>query len=440
MFKLCPALLSLAAVLCATTASAELQNTEIGGYTQVIGYYYGYDSLPSVAYADQWTRLHVKADFTNDVSAFIEFDSYTPWGDSFRSNYLTGIDARGAADVGLYQGYVEVRNLWGAPLTLKAGRQELRFGSEWLIGNNSDCTPVYGLSFDALRLTYAADTFTFDLVAAKLAERFVDFGKGDTDLHVAYASCTAVEDQTFDAYWMYLRDDGALNGFPTNLHTVGLRAAGKAGAFDYRAEGAYQFGGIDDLPSACPYPYTSGEADTKYDAFGADVKAGYTFDAAWSPRPFLWAAYLGGGDPDRSIWSNDRTLPFNRLFSDVEYTKIMAFTDMSNMRYYAVGVEVAPAESVTLKLTVGKIETDVPGPDTGCLWWKRHASRNLGWEMDLFANYQYSEDLAFFAMYGHLFGDRGLEGSHVIGNGLYPWNGNRDDQYDVFYAGTSLEF
>ena len=120
MRNLCPILLFLAAVLCATAAPAELQNTEIGGYIQVYGYYYGYDSVPSIAYADQWTRLHVKADFTNDVSAFVEFDSYTPWGDSFRSNYLTGIDARGAADVGLYQGYVEVRNLWGAPLTLKA--------------------------------------------------------------------------------------------------------------------------------------------------------------------------------------------------------------------------------------------------------------------------------------------------------------------------------
>ena len=26
---------------------------------------------------------------------------------------------------------------------------------------------------------------------------------------------------------------------------------------------------------------------------------GYTFDCAWSPRPYLWAAYLGGGDPAR---------------------------------------------------------------------------------------------------------------------------------------------
>ncbi len=431
-------LLFLAAVLCATAAPAELQKTEVGGYTQVIGYYYGYDSLPSVAYADQWTRLHVKADFTNDVSAFVEFDSYAPWGDSFRSNYLTSIDGRGKADVGLYQAYIEVRNLWGAPLTLKVGRQELMFGTEWLIGNNSDCTPVYGLSFDTLRMTYTADTFTFDLAAAKLAERFMNFGKGDTDLFIAYGSCTAVEDQTFDAYWIYLRDDGALNGFVTDLHTVGLRAAGKVGAFDYRAEGAYQFGGIENLPSACPSGF--GEADTKYDAFGADVQVGYTFDAPWSPRPYLWAAYLGGGDPDRSIWSNDRTLPFNRLFSDIEYTKIFAFTDMSNLRYYAAGVEVTPTESVKLKLTVGKLEADEPGPDTGCLWWKRQASRNLGWEVDLLANYQYSEELAFFAMYGHLFGDRGLEGSYVIGNGLQAWNGNRNDQYDVFYAGTSIEF
>ena len=438
MRKLCPVVLFAAVVLCAASAPAELQNTELGGYTQVIGYYYGYDSLPDIAYIDQWTRLHVKADFTNDVSAFVEFDSYYGWGENFRSDYLTGFDNRGDGDVSLYQAYVEVRGLWGTPLSLKVGRQELLFGDEWLIGNNSDCTPVYGLSFDALRLTYGAETFSVDLVAAKLAEQYQNFGKGDTDLYAVYATCTAVEDQTFDAYWIYLRDDGALNGFPADIHTVGLRGAGKIGAFDYRAEGAYQFGGINDLPSACPSGY--GEADTDYDAFGADVQVGYTFECAWSPRPFLWAAYLGGGDPDRSVWSNDRTLPFNRLFSDPEYTKVIAFSDMSNLRYYAAGVEVAPTEAVTLKLCVGKLEADEPGPGTGCLWWKEKASRNLGWEVDLFANYQYSEDLAFYAMYGHMFGGRGLEGSYVVSNGILPWNGDRDDEYNVFYAGTSIEF
>ena len=161
-----------------------------------------------MSWIEQRTRLNVKAEFTRDVSAFIEFDYYSGWGDDFRSDYLTGLDTRSGADdsVHLYQAYIEARNLWGSPLSARVGRQELSFGTEWLVGVNNAAAVFTGLSFDALRLTWSNDAFSLDAVAAKVAESYGDFGEDDTDFYALYFSYTGMEDITLDAYWMYLRD------------------------------------------------------------------------------------------------------------------------------------------------------------------------------------------------------------------------------------------
>ena len=48
--------------------------------------------------------------------AFIEIDSYDIWGEDFRSNYVTGVDARAASgdDVEMYQAYIEAEEMSGA--------------------------------------------------------------------------------------------------------------------------------------------------------------------------------------------------------------------------------------------------------------------------------------------------------------------------------------
>jgi hypothetical protein len=224
------------------------------------------DSEDDLSIVEMRTRLHVKADFTDSVSAFIELDSYDYWGEDFRSNYITGIDGRAASgdDVEIFQAYIDARELWGTPLSLRVGRQELAFGSQWLIGPRDNSFLFTGASFDAVRLTYALDELSIDAFASKLAERFGDFGDDDTDLYGIYASYTGFSNLVLDAYWLYLRDDVDIEdvrGGPltelierwwgvddydtTQLHTVGLRAAGRVGQFDFDAEAAYQFGKAD---------------------------------------------------------------------------------------------------------------------------------------------------------------------------------------------------
>ena len=226
-------------------AQAELQNVEVGGSVRIRGNWFDFDDNAFInggeefANVEQRTRLNVKADFTDEVSVFIEFDSYENWGDNFRSNYVTGVDGFGGDDVELYQSYIEINNAWGLPIRTRMGRQELELGSEWLVGNQDTASVFTGLSFDGIRTTYTADAFTVDFLSMKLSETFNDFAEGDANLYAIYGSYIGLEDWQFDAYWMYVMEDEGDNGALTvaegvlggaagdaDLHTIGLRGAG----------------------------------------------------------------------------------------------------------------------------------------------------------------------------------------------------------------------
>lgn len=417
-------------------AFAELQNVEIGGSIRIRGDYFSRDSLGDMSFIEQRTRLNVKADFTQEVSAFIELDSYDVWGEDFRSMYLTGSDLRGGDNVDLYQAYIEARNLWDTPLTVRVGRQELALGNQWLVGLNDTSSMFYGLSFDALRLTFANDVLSIDAIVAKLAENYGDFMEDDIDFYALYGSYTGIDSVTLDAYWMFVRDDvgiygAVVDGTTADLHTVGLRGSGVIGGFDFELEAAYQFGDVDGVP-ACPLGF--GEADVEYDSIGVNAEFGYTFDASIQPRIFARFAYLDGGDTD-GCWSNDRTLPFNRLFSNVEYSEFLDnFTydngALSNVLVYGLGIQALVTESIELKLlgTYLQADNDYDAGDT------------LGWEVGLYGEYQYTDDLSVRAGYAHFFGDDALENTPLVWNAIRVWGGDEEDDYDYVFLETEIAF
>jgi hypothetical protein len=421
--------LLIAALLCGISgaAYAELQNVEVGGGIRIRGNWYDFDdTLAEVAFVEQRTRLNFKADFTDNVSTFIEVDNYGNWGTDFRSDYFTGLDGAGGGDVALYQAYIEANEMWGTPLRLRVGRQELAFGSQWLVGVNDASSRFTGLSFDAIRLDYTTDQFTVAAFASKLAEGLDDlYSESDVDFYGIYGSYTGIEDVTIDAYWLYLRDDGGrLAAVETDIHTIGLRGNGKIGAFDFEAEVAYQFGDVD---VAGP----GGETD--YGNFAGNVEVGYTFDATIQPRIYLGGAYLGG--------DTDDDLSFNRLFSNWEYSEFIENTELSNAWLLRAGVSIMPTESVKLALAVTYFQVDDTIDTPGFLFFDgEDGDDDLGWEVGLYGSYQYSEDLAFRAGYAHYFGDDGLEGELVAFNATALFAGDEDDDYDYLFVETEIKF
>jgi len=435
---------------------------------------------------EQRTTLNVTANFSEQVSAFIELESFDLWGEDFRSNYITGVDSRAFTndDVEIYQSYVQASDLFGLPLRARIGRQELRLGSQWLVGNNLNQPEFQGLSFDAIRLTYGGDTFSADAFWAKLAERSPLEEDSDVDLYGLYASCMAVQDWVFDAYWLFVRDaravkDTNLNWIgegiedifgvddydPTELHTVGLRAAGIMGGFDFSVEGAYQFGDAGQV-GALFSPFVYGDDDAEFDAWAADAEIGYLFDVPWRPRVYVGGAYFGGED-NRDVsfvewlFPFDRaqaSVSFNRLFSNRVYSPILDDAGaLTNFWQIRGGIQAAPTEQIELALNVSYFESveqfDQPVPRPW--YWRdfvfvlahpfsfinRETDSELGWETDLTATYHYSEDLTFEVGWSHLFTDDGLtEGSYIDLNGLSFSGGTNDQDADYFYWEGRLTF
>lgn len=422
-------LLVLATTL-AGIAQAELQNVQVGGSLRIRGDYFHFDdvngaAVPSPAFVEQRTRLNVKADFTDNVSAFIELDSYDVWGEDFRSNYVTGQDGRAASvdDVEVHQAYIDVNEAWGAPLHARIGRQEWKFGSGWLVGTN-DTAPYYtGLSFDGILVSYATDQFSVAAVGAKLIERPGVEKDGDADVYGVYASYLGLDNQTLDAYWLYIRDAANFRG-GLDAHVFGLRGAGTIGAFDYDAEVAYQY-----LDWSAKNALRAGNS-TNSDAIGANLVAGYTFDTAWAPRVYLGGAYFEGDKDD---------LAFNRLFSDWKYSLILdTQANLSNIWLLHGGVSVKPAEALKLTASLGYIQTVESREISNFLWWSKNSDKPLGYELGVRSDYAYSEDLSFALGYAHLFALDGLKDGN-----LDPNNGGAlafSDDADYFYAESTLKF
>ena len=515
-------IMSAVAILMLTTSAwAELQNVQVGGDVRIRGLYLSPSYNPdnprgphpglrwpadigraqvtgthswssksfSNALVEQRTKLHVKADFTDNVSAYIEFDAYDIWGTDFRSNYITGADNAAVTvdDVEINQAYIDIANIGGTPFNLRLGRQEIALGTGWLIGMNENKMFFTGLSFDAVNLSYVTDNLTLGAVWAKGFENAGAEEDGDVDLYVAYANYTGIENLSILGYWIYGRDareirdttlgplgDSLENFFgvdkypTTEINTIGFRAGGKLAGFDYNLEAAYQFGNAGWIGHMFAQPTNGlpyGDNNADYDTWAGTAELGYTFDVQYAPRVFIGGAYYGGEDERKLTfgdWVNAQLNPFykskasvsfSRLFSDVEYG-ILDRSDLSNVWLVRGGVSMQPTEAITLAATVSYFQTleeyDAPihtylfGHP---LWIPRLTfltvpnSNDLGVETGLTATYNYTKDLQFEAGWNHLFAGDGLtQGSFSLQNGLAFTGGSGKSDADYVYMGSRLKF
>ncbi len=509
--------LSLLLTTVASVAIAELQSVSVGGELRVRGRWYintlaPVDERIPAAFVQKrpvggtkitskykwdnegpdWTRyessvlLNFKADFTDNVTAFIEFYDWHIWGEDFRSrDYATGTDIRADSkdDVEIEQAYIEIRELFGAPLSLRIGRQDLIMGKGWLVTNM--LTPSQYSSHDAIRLTYKQDDWTVDAFASKLNERYLIEEDGDVDFYGVYGAYTGWKPLTISAYWYFLRDGLSphdTTGDPivefygdmlnrddygvTKLHTVGIRAFGMSSGFDYDLELAYQFGEADSLGATFkPIGMIYGDDDANWGDLGVELTVGYTFsDVKWSPRVYMLGVCFQGDD-NRSISFSDWLNPFyepeashsfNRLFSDKNYLPTVNDNGwMSNFWQVQLGFELKPTDKILLHVhgAYDGIVSPFDPPKSfnvfgrrfyaapSLSFWTDEGESDIGWEIAAFIRYNYSKDL-WFQLYGnYLFmGDGLAKGSYIQANGTEFAGGTDNDNAGYIFWMTVLKF
>lgn len=421
---------------------ADLQNVEVGGGIRIRGNSYlgGAGGLhPDVdgfnsQFTEQRTNLNVKADFSDEVSAFIEFDSYGAWGDETRDGLNGPVASEGFGDVSLYQAYIQLGSAWDSNFDIKIGRQEVMLGTEWLIGNKSTASAFNQMAFDGITAKYNADTYSVTLLSLKLAEvdassaflvaDFIETDR-DSDMYGAYLSYTGNEDMTIDGYVFYNRiGQGVSGGNPDgdsfDLFTIGGRIGGVYGGWDYEVELAYQTGdtGFE----------TGAGDDIDAEGLGGHFEVGYTFDTNLAPRVYGGVAYFEGGDDD------GESTGFNRLYSDWEYSEFLSNANLNNAIVYRAGVSAEATEKIGLLLALSmfQLEDDeavftAGGPFAG---FAGNDEDDLGFEVGLYGTYQYSEDVAFEVGYAHFFNGDFIEDAL----------GGDDDDPDYVYAEVSLSF
>lgn len=499
----------------AVQATAELTQVQVGGHIRMRGRYYwndwqggratripnnqligrpiGYRGTQSLFKWDDdgtdWTRyetailLNFKADFTEDVSAFIEFYDFHIWGEEFRSNYLTGADMRhnSVGPVLLHQGYIEMRNLFDQPLQLRIGRQELFFGKGFLVSNF--IVPSQFISFDALRLTYNANDLTVDAFMSKLNENN-PAASDDVDFYGIYATYAGIDPLSISGYYFFVHDESEIpraettllgkwvndrRGYDystTQLHTLGTRLFGKSGGFDYDLEVAYQFGEASHLGALFNKMGSNfGDTDAHYDNWAIDAKLGYTFEeVTWQPRIYVQGVLLEGED-NRDIsfgeWLNpfnrpEASVSFNRLFTHLNYAPVVNDNSwLSNFMQLSAGVEIQPTPKVRIHTHVAYdwVHSPFDPPKSVSLWGRRFAvapllsfwtddgSNDIGWEVAAWLKYNYSEDLMFMLYGNYLWPEEGLtRGSFMHFYGTEFSGGTDDDGAGYVLWMAALKF
>ncbi len=430
------------------------------------------DDVPALDYWTQRTRVNVDAKLSGGIRAFVEIQSYDFWGvdvddidveAASMNTTMPILDQRafgvfaGQGDdwVQMYQAYIEMNNICDYPLSLRVGRQEIVLGREWLVGNNSAGVNFSGFALDGIRASYDTDLFRVDawwtqLIDGASPEARLVNDKADTnvDFSGVYGTYKGIENMAIDAYFLWVRNPiTTLSITPTdestnNLYTVGARVAGQwdfagmlPGMLDYNIEGAAQFGdnnGVD---------LEEGDFDDSgsYEGWAFNAMAGYTFsDVTWTPRLELEYAFFSG---DSDIEDGD-TGEFVRLFSDVHYGELNLGGNFdngaTNMHIIRVGASAVPVEKLTVKgdlywFLLAESDDESLGKTFGVpqVFADDSFDDSPGLELDLVADYQYTEDLNLRAGWAHFFADDAIKNS---------WGRGQDDDVDYLYVQALLVF
>jgi alginate export protein len=222
----------------------------------------------------QRIRLDARMRLNENVTGLIQLQDSRFWGQE-------GSTASNDANLDLHQGYLQVAKFLGPHATLRAGRQELSYGDQRLVGAFG--WDNIGRSFDAGKLIFSGPKWSADLFAGRAVDRRNSSrGDGSQDLIGLYGRVGAPNAKVgVEPYLLYLRDGQEIAGeiagakrASTRILTLGFRQFGAVGsAFAWDLENAFQVGqrGPDTQRAAAL------AAQARY-RFGGNLKPEFGFE------------------------------------------------------------------------------------------------------------------------------------------------------------------
>jgi hypothetical protein len=358
----------------------------------------------------------VKVDDT--LSAFIQMQSATRFGILGFPRGVTGHaglsdPSDNSTDVGMHQAYFVQKNLFGLPVNIKAGRQEIVIDGHRLFGHTGWTTGAQ--AHDALMLEHAHDNMTLRFYFSKQVENAAksdggDFAsvclddKCDNDYLTLWGNYKGLigDKSSTSVYVVYADTDGSSpSGFiappgfvittlDADFWTFGARQAGSVAGIDYRVEGYIQEGknGVANASGV------SGDSSGYLFAGRIGKKFG---NVMWKPKLTLWGDYLSGTSIADAAAGD--TGSFNTLFdTGHKFYGFMDFflgTQGLGLIDLAVKTSIQPMAKTTIKLDYHHFqrteEAVVGGPET------------LGQELDITVVYKYSANMKMVAGYSSFF-------------------------------------
>ncbi|MCA9319694.1 MAG: alginate export family protein [Planctomycetes bacterium] len=411
-------------------------------------------------------RFRVAFDFTFDKNVKTHLSLQA--NGLYSNNGPTTTGSVGLGDIEMYEGWIWVGNIFGRKeLTAKTGRQEFVLGNEFQFGNNDFFS---GETHDGSHWMWSSDNFDLHFLFAKeFASEFLNpsdhpylfsglgltDGFDDDELYSLYFTLKSIKDLELDLYWIYFNGHagasfGTLgnhlgsastgdsfgpatfagagkNAFDFYYHTFGIRLDGMfnvAAGLDYNIEFAYQTGNLSDGTNA------------DVEGLALEAELGITFNANNHFRlfvRFLWAEGADNNDTGYIPLFPERHAQATNVGGNGDRRArygILDIIPMDNVITVQLGLTFDPAAAWTLGITGIYAEHD---EDVQTI--AGNMSDNLGFEIDLFAEYRHSSQTTFSAGLGFFFPDDGapLQGGGFVGN-------NDDDVTVLFYLQTRVTF
>jgi len=320
---------------------------------------------------DQWNAFRVKGSLTakvqatDDVTAVITVTDQN-WGEGL--TYTKTEMDNTSNKMFLDNAYINIRNLFSLPVDLTLGRQNVKYGSGFVILDGQSQFASTSIYFDGVKMRWNInDNMMLDGLYLKDQEGTDRGGSGDDITLAGFYFTNKQCPLTGMRQELYAlnRNDQTLS---KNIWMYGIRLSDKMdNGIDYSLEGAIQRGDAN--------------ANQDQDAWGCKLDAGYTFkQVVMKPRLYVGYAFMSGDDAntndnegwdvfyggwpqfgDLLAWKYVNIGPANALANVYNYngqSSTSGEAPYSNLKIATIGASANLIEDFSVKISYSNLKFD----------------------------------------------------------------------------------